>query len=111
MEKKITINGTVYNIPEDIDFANVICDFEDQGVNVLAIMEGSGVQNLSLCRAIIAFITGKNKKEAGKVLTKHMVNGGDIKPFIEFFHEVMSNAGFGKAENQQTEAATPQTEQ
>lgn len=111
MEKKITINGTVYNAPKEMDFSNVVCYFEDLGVNVMAIIAGEGVQNLSLCRAVIAFVTGKSKTEAGKMLTRHMINGGTIEPFINFFNDLMEEAGFGKAEEAQTEAETPQTKE
>lgn len=109
MEKKIKICGTVYNVEEGLDFTNVVCEFEKMGVDVIATMQGEGVQQLSLCRAVVAFVTKKSLTEAGKLLTRHLVNGGNPAELANLFYILMEEAGFGKAEEaEKQEAATPQ---
>lgn len=114
-EKKITIEGTVYNLPKDLDFTNVVCDFEDQGIDMIEFMDGSSKQGLSICRAFVMLVTGLPKEAAGIKLTRHLAKGGKLTDFLNIFRELMKDAGFGKAEEAQTEEAqtedTPQIEQ
>lgn len=108
MKRKVTINGTVYNI-KDLSFGNLASDLEDQGVNVLELLDGKKKYVFSFCRAFIAIVTGLPLEKAGLLMTKHFANGGTANEFLEIFTELMSDAGFGKAEEAQE--ATPQTEE
>lgn len=108
MAKYVTLNRTSYKI-DDLDFTNVICDLEGQGIDVFGIMDGASKQYMSFCRAFIMIVTGLNAVAAGKLLTKHIKNGGKINEIMDTFKELMNDAGFGEAETA-TEEATPQEE-
>lgn len=107
MNKKVTINGIVYDI-EDLNFGNLVADMEDQGVNVMELMDGKRKYVFSFCRAFIAIVTGLSIKKAGLLMTKHFANGGTADEFLNVFTELMSDAGFGRAE---TANAAPQKEE
>ena len=110
MEKrKVTINGTVYNIDEELDFSNVASDFEDKGVDVVSLLNGETRYTFSFARAFVSLVTGLPAIAAGKLLTKHMANGGNLLDMMEVFRGLMIDAGFGNAETA-TEEVTPQTE-
>lgn len=90
-----TNKGDVTFIVPELDFMNVACDLEEYGVNILGDMEG---KTLSICRALIAIITGeKDKYAAGKMLSEHIKNGGSLENILSVFREAMESAGFGQA--------------
>lgn len=95
--KKITINtnkGNIDYVVPELDFMNVACDLEEYGVDLLGDMEG---KTLSICRALIAIITGeKDKHKAGKMLSEHIKNGGTLEDILTIFREAMEDAGFGQ---------------
>ena len=107
MSKYVTINGTAYKV-DDLDFTNVVCDLEEQGIDVFGIMDGSSKQYMTLCRAFIMIVTHLPAPAAGKLLTKHIRNGGKLDEILDSFKELMNDAGFGEAETAET--AAPQAE-
>ena len=107
MSKYVTINGTAYKV-DDLDFTNVVCDLEEQGIDVFGIMDGGSKQYMTLCRAFIMIVTHLPAPSAGKLLTKHIRNGGKLDEILDSFKELMNDAGFGEAET--TETAAPQAE-
>lgn len=94
----------------DLDFTNLVCDLEGQGVDVMAMLSG-GVDRsklMTMTRAILAVMTGVPVLEAGKMLTTHIANGGTIDDIFSVFTEAMADAGFGKTPQPQDHKA-PQT--
>lgn len=90
-----TNKGDVTFIVPELDFMNVACDLEEYGVDVLGDLEG---KTLSICRALIAIVTGeKDKHVAGKMLSEHLRNGGTLEAILTIFREAMESAGFGQA--------------
>lgn len=98
---------------KNLDFTNVMCDLEDRGVDIMGMMGNTGIPDnklFSTIRIILATLIGETDLNvAGKVLTTHLKNGGKIDEILKAFTEVMENAGFGEAsedENQEMEANT-----
>ena len=82
----------------ELDFTNIVCDLEGQGVDVMSMMDG-GIDRskiMTITRALLAVLIDVPTKEAGKLLTQHMANGGAIDDIFEVFSEAMADAGFGK---------------
>lgn len=81
----------------DLDFTNLVCDLEGQGVDVMGMMDGGLDRSklMTMTRALLAVMTGLPTKEAGKLLTQHLGNGGSLEDIFSVFTEAMSDAGFG----------------
>lgn len=82
----------------DLDFTNLVCDLEGQGVDVMSMMDG-GIDRtklMTITRALLAVMTGVEVREAGKMLTQHLGNGGSLDDIFSVFTEAMADAGFGK---------------
>ena len=95
-----TANGTKeYNV-SDLDFTNMMCDLEDNGVDVMKMMNG-GTEEMKMfgtMRAILAALIGeKDLRVAGKIISEHLANGGDMNVIFNEFTNAMSAAGFGAA--------------
>lgn len=81
----------------DLDFTNLVCDLEGQGVDVMSMMDG-GIDRtklMTITRALLAVMTGVEVREAGKMLTQHLGNGGSLDDIFSVFTEAMADAGFG----------------
>jgi len=90
----------------DLDFTNLVCDLEGQGIDVMSMMNG-GIDRtklMTMTRAILAVMTGLDVKDAGRMLTQHLSNGGSLDDIFGVFTQAMEDAGFG---NRPT-ATTPQ---
>lgn len=88
------IDGIEYET-RDLDFTNILCDLEDQGIDIMS-MTGENMKPFNLCRGIISAYTGeKDMKKCGKIFTSHLKNGGTIEDILEPFTEAMEAAGFG----------------
>ena len=95
-----TDKGDVTFVVPELDFMNVACDLEEYGVDILGDLEG---KTLSICRALIAIVTGeKDKHTAGKMLSEHIKNGGTLEDILTIFREAMENAGFGQTSEDET---------
>lgn len=95
-----TANGTKeYNV-SDLDFTNMMCDLEDNGVDVMKMMSG-GTEEMKVfktMRAILAALIGeKDLRVAGKIISEHLTNGGEMDVIFNEFTKAMSAAGFGEA--------------
>jgi len=93
---------------KDLDFTNVMCDLEDKGVDIMAIMNDGDVggKAFSTVRTITAALIGETDlKKVGRILTEHLSNGGDFSAVLDAFSEMMANAGFGKAATEDTPTA------
>lgn len=86
----------VYPVAE-LDFTNLVCDLEGQGIDVMSMLEGglSRAKLMTMTRGILAVMTGLPVTEAGKLLTQHLGNGGSLDDIFNVFSEAMANAGFG----------------
>lgn len=86
---------------QELDFTNVMCDLEDNGVDVMALLddeERKSIKAFSTMRAILAVIVGiKDLGIAGQMFTEHLKNGGKMEDIMDAFTEVMTTAGFGEA--------------
>lgn len=86
---------------KELDFTNMMCDLEDNGVDVMALLDEDQRRSMkifSTMRAIMGVLTGaKNLIVAGKMLSEHLSNGGTIEEIMDAFVEVMAAAGFGEA--------------
>lgn len=81
----------------DLDFTNLVCDLEGQGVDVMSMLDG-GVDRsklMTITRALLAVMTGVPVKEAGRMLTQHLGNGGTLDDIFGVFTDAMADAGFG----------------
>lgn len=107
MRKNMTINGITYKIDE-LDFSNVMCDLEERNVETLEILSGKTAHVFSFCRAFIDIVTGLDSLEAsGKLLTKHIANGGKMEELLEVFLEMAIDAGFGDTEAEEQDENKP----
>lgn len=86
---------------KELDFTNMMCDLEDNGVDVMALLDDEERKNMKMfttIRAIFGSLVGaKNLKSAGKMLSEHLANGGTTDEVMDAFAEVMAEAGFGEA--------------
>ncbi len=86
---------------KELDFTNMMCDLEDNGVDVMALLDDDQRKSMkifSTVRAIMGALTGtKSLKASGKMLSEHLANGGNIEEIMDSFTEVMAAAGFGGA--------------
>lgn len=111
---KLTLTLNLDNGPKEfetkeLDFTNVMCDLEDNGVDVMAMLDDEERQHMKIfttMRSIISVIVGeKDMAKAGKLLTEHLKNNGKMDTIMKVFTELMASAGFGKAE-EETESET-----
>ena len=81
----------------ELDFTNLVCDLEAQGVDVMSMLDGGldRTKLMTMTRAILAVMTGLPVREAGKMLTQHLGNGGSLDDIFNVFTEAMADAGFG----------------
>ena len=86
----------VYPVAE-LDFTNLVCDLEGQGIDVMSMMDGGLDRSklMTMTRGLLAVMTGLPTREAGKLLTQHLGNGGSLEDIFGVFTEAMSDAGFG----------------
>lgn len=94
-----TSNGDQTYVMPELDFTNVLCDLEDQGVNLMQMFNAESRRDMkvfSVCRAILRVLTGTaDKNEAGKIMSAHLSNGGTIDEIFSIFTEAMQDSGFG----------------
>ena len=92
----------------DLDFTNLVCDLEAQGVDVMSMLDGGldRTKLMTITRALLAVMTGLPVREAGKMLTQHLGNGGSLDDIFGVFTEAMADAGFG---NRPQDHKKPQT--
>ena len=88
----------------DRDFTNLGCDLEGEGVDVMSMLDGGLDRSklMTMTRALLAVMTGVPVKDAGRMLTQHLGNGGSLEDICGVFSDAMADAGFG------TSPQTPQ---
>ena len=89
MEKTFELNGKTYKVPE-FDF-NALVELENKGVDFQE-MTSSGKSGLGFIRALVSFATHKSVEEAGKEITKLLVDKKDkamesLQPLLEAFND------------------------
>lgn len=92
-----TSEGTQTFPVADLDFTNLVCDLEAQGIDVMSMMDGGLDRSklMTMTRALLSVMTNLPVKEAGKLLTQHLGNGGSLEDIFGVFTEAMADAGFG----------------
>lgn len=104
MDRLLTLNGKSYKAAE-FDL-NLMCDFEDSGISVEEI---SG-KMFSVIRQYVASSMGVDTKTAGKAISEHLNNGGQIEDIADVMTAAMENSGFfrtaSKNKNQEDSAGT-----
>ena len=105
-----TAKGTKAYKIKDLDFTNVMCDLEDRGIDIMGMMNDGGLKDgkvFTTLRVITAAMIGEDDlKKAGRILSEHLKNGGEMDEIFNAFVEVMESAGFGgAAEEEQNETA------
>jgi hypothetical protein len=95
----------------ELDFTNLVCDLEAQGVDVMSMLDGGldRTKLMTMTRAILAVMTGLPTKEAGRMLTQHLANGGSLDDIFGVFTDAMADAGFGKRPQTPQDHKKPQT--
>jgi len=83
----------------DLDFTNLVCDLEGQGIDVMSMLDGGLDRGklMTMTRALLAVMTGLPVKEAGRMLTQHLGNGGSLDDIFSVFSDAMADAGFGNS--------------
>ena len=92
----------------DLDFTNLVCDLEGQGIDVMSMMDGGLDRSklMTMTRGLLAVMTGLPTREAGKLLTQHLSNGGSLEDIFGVFTESMADAGFGNRPQDHKKAQT-----
>lgn len=81
----------------ELDFTNLVCDLEGQGIDVMSMMN-NGLDRgklMTMTRALLSVLLDTEVKEAGRLLTQHLRNGGSLEDIFGVFSEAMNDAGFG----------------
>lgn len=83
---------------KDLDFTNILCDLESNGIDVMGLAEGNvdRTKVFTIMRALISVLANVPLTEAGKLMTSHLRNGGAIEDIFSVFAEAMNDADFGK---------------
>lgn len=107
----LVLAGKKFEVKE-LDFTNMVCDLEDKGVDVIALMSGNTSKIFSVSRAIVSVLTGNdNIEECGVLISEHIKSGGDFNDIMQVFTEAMEKAGFGAtAEQEETQEKTAKAE-
>lgn len=95
----------------DLDFTNLVCDLEGQGIDVMSMMDG-GIDRtklMTMTRGILSVMTGLETREAGRMLTQHLSNGGALDDIFGVFTNAMADAGFGNRPTQPQDHKKAQT--
>ena len=88
MERLLTINGKTYKAADfDINF---MCDMEDRGVS----LEDIDSKTFNIIRIYAALSMGTDVVTAGKEMTEHLKNGGDLEDISNVMSEMMKDSGF-----------------
>ena len=83
----------------ELDFTNLVCDLEGQGIDVMSMLDGGldRTKLMTMTRGLLAVMTGVPVREAGKLLTQHLANGGSLDDIFGVFTDAMADAGFGNS--------------
>ena len=81
----------------DLDFTNLVCDLEAQGIDIMSMMDDGFDRSklMTTTRALLSVMINVPIKEAGRMITQHLGNGGAITDIFGVFQEAMADAGFG----------------
>ena len=96
---------------KQLDFYNLVCDLEGEGVDVMSITNGTLDRGklFTTVRALLAVMIGVPSAEAGKLIGEHLSNEGTLDDIFSVFVEAMNDAGFGKRPTAPQDHKKPQT--
>lgn len=93
----------VYEVDE-LEFVNIMVDVEDKGVNVLDLISGVN-PTIKALRTLLSAMTGEDEAVAGRMLSEHIMLGGDVNDIVSAFNLAGEEGGFGEtAEEKKSEA-------
>ena len=101
MDRLLTINGKSYKAAE-FDL-NLLCDFEDAGIA----LETIDTKMFNVIRQYAAITMNTDVRTAGKEISEHMKNGGELEEIANVMSEMMSDSGFFR--KKQTDKASANT--
>lgn len=88
MDRLLTLNGKTYKAAE-FDL-NLMCDFEDSGITI----EDIGNKMFNVIRQYVASSMGVDAKTAGREISEHIANGGNIEDISDTMSAAMQDSGF-----------------
>ena len=88
MDRLLILNGRSYGAA-DFDL-NLICDFEERGISI----EDVGNKMFSVIRQYVASSLGVTPKEAGNIISEHLINGGSLEDISNVMSAAMEESGF-----------------
>ena len=88
MDRLLTINGKSYKAAE-FDL-NLLCDFEDVGIS----LENIDSKMFNVIRQYVASSMNVDAKTAGREISEHMKNGGDLDEISDVMSKMMEDSGF-----------------
>ena len=99
MDRLLKINGKSYKAAEfDVNF---MCDLEDRNVD----LDNIDKKMFSLVRMYAALSMGVDVREAGKEISEHLKNGGELEDISSVMSEMMDDSDFFRSE-QKNESQT-----
>ena len=101
MDRLLTINGKSYKAAE-FDL-NVLCDFEDAGIA----LDKIDTKMFNTIRQYAACSMGVDAKTAGREISEHLKNGGEMEDIANVMADMMSDSGFFR--KKQTDEKTGNT--
>lgn len=88
MDRLLTLNGKTYKaIPFDL---NLICDYEDVGIS----LDDIDKKMFNVIRQYVATSMNADPRTAGREISEHLANGGNLEDISNVMSEMMSDSGF-----------------
>lgn len=97
MVTKFELNGKEIKAKE-FDY-NLMCDMEDVGFNIDDIAE----KPLSALRGYVALCKGCKLETAGKEISEHLANGGQVEDILSVMTEKLENSDFFRGQQETAE--------
>ena len=99
MDRLIKVNGKTYKAAEfDVNF---MCDLEDNHIKFEEIKDNM----FKLTRMYVAISMDTDVKTAGKEMTEHMKNGGDLEDIYNVMSEMMDESDFFRSKQENKDQA------
>ncbi len=83
----------VYEV-DQLEFVNIMVDVEEKGVNVLDLISGNN-PTVKALRTLLSVMTHTDEAEAGRMLSEHILLGGEISDIVDAFNTAGEESGFG----------------
>ena len=101
MDRLLTLNGRSYKAAE-FDL-NLMCDFEDRGIP----FDDIDKKMFNVIRQYVASSMGVDVKVAGREISEHMANGGELSDISDVMEAAMKDSGFFRTAPKNKDSAGP----